>query len=501
MTALKKLIVLFVTLFGVFLCSWAYKIQSPVNPDAGQQDDADPDAGAWWNTGKIDVDDEWYLDPSIPANYIPVPGEDELYMVVDNDGNIISYKHRYKDANGNWQFEDVDPNIPDNYEKVPGLENVYKVVDEDGTVHYVKYIRNDDDTFAFVEVDANGNPIEHDDDATVIDGKHVHISGNIYSLLNDNGVVIGYENRVDNGDGTFSWQMADMSQLGNLPDIKLGDGSNGLTLQSPGMDNSALEEMARQMAAANQAAANGTGDTYNITINNTQASGALQAPDSQDPSSSIDYNDDGTHTVTEKHTRKVNIDGKTETYMTYTKIVYDSDGNEISRTSSPEELVSQEENVVSGSTETPNPDAKEDTLSKEFARVSGKMNYKDDIAQGVVSSLNAYRASKGKKTLQATENASLVAKLRAADMAKYNTSDSNLPTYGRLAAMLSYYQLHSQAPGETLWKSYVTTADEINTRFLAVDSARETRMKDNATEVGVGIVEKDGVFYICEVII
>ena len=76
------------------------------------------------------------------------------------------------------------------------------------------------------------------------------------------------------------------------------------------------------MAAANQAAANGTGDTYNITINNTQASGALQAPDSQDPSSSIDYNDDGTHTVTEKHTRKVNIDGKTETYMTATEMKY-----------------------------------------------------------------------------------------------------------------------------------------------------------------------------------
>ena len=45
------------------------------------------------------------------------------------------------------------------------------------------------------------------------------------------------------------------------------------------------------------------------------------------------------------------------------------------------------------------------------------------------------------------------------------------------------------------------TADEIDTRFSVVDSARETRMKENATQVGVAIVEKNGYYYICEVIL
>ena len=42
------------------------------------------------------------------------------------------------------------------YEAVEGLENVYKVTLDDGTVEYFLYIRNKDDTFAFVPVDENG---------------------------------------------------------------------------------------------------------------------------------------------------------------------------------------------------------------------------------------------------------------------------------------------------------------------------------------------------------
>lgn len=48
------------------------------------------------------------------------------------------------------------PDIPENYEKVEGLENVYKVTNSDGSISYVKYVRNDDDTFTFVPVDKKG---------------------------------------------------------------------------------------------------------------------------------------------------------------------------------------------------------------------------------------------------------------------------------------------------------------------------------------------------------
>ena len=216
---MRHLILLFIVLFGTFLGTWVYKIETPVNRPDEYSEGYSEDAGAWWNTGAIEVDDSWRLDPEIPLNYMPVPGENELYMVIDNNGNILSYRKRTKQIDGSWTWEDVNPDIPDGYEAVAGLENVYKVTAADGTVSYYRYVRNEDDTFAFVEVDNKGKPIGKNRDATTIDRKHVHITGNIYSELNDYGVTIGYDKRVQNSDGTFSWVETDMPNIPSLPDM------------------------------------------------------------------------------------------------------------------------------------------------------------------------------------------------------------------------------------------------------------------------------------------
>lgn len=34
------------------------------------------------------ADADWVLDEEIPVNYIPVPGKDNIYMQVDNNGNV-----------------------------------------------------------------------------------------------------------------------------------------------------------------------------------------------------------------------------------------------------------------------------------------------------------------------------------------------------------------------------------------------------------------------------
>ena len=143
---MRQLVMLLVLLVACFLGSWTYRIKTPINRPDEYAEGYDASAGAWWNTGKVEVDDEWKLDPEIPLNYMPVPGENELYMVIDNDGKIIGYRQRIKQIDGSWKWEDVNPDIPDNYEPVKGLEDVYKVTAEDGTVKYYKYIRNDDDT-------------------------------------------------------------------------------------------------------------------------------------------------------------------------------------------------------------------------------------------------------------------------------------------------------------------------------------------------------------------
>ena len=89
---MKQLVMLLVLLVACFLGSWTYRIKTPVNRPDEYAEGYDASAGAWWNTGKIEVDDEWKLDPEIPLNYMPVPGENELYMVIDNDGKIIGYR-------------------------------------------------------------------------------------------------------------------------------------------------------------------------------------------------------------------------------------------------------------------------------------------------------------------------------------------------------------------------------------------------------------------------
>ena len=142
-------------------------MKHPINrPENVKEDTETP----WYETKyqAPKADDEWTLDPEIPLNYIPVPGEDELYMVVDDSGNITNYRKRVKQADGSWVWQDVNPDIPDNYEKVDGLDNVYKVTNKDGTTEYKQYVRNDDDTYCFVPVDEKGNPLDLKNDASTI---------------------------------------------------------------------------------------------------------------------------------------------------------------------------------------------------------------------------------------------------------------------------------------------------------------------------------------------
>ncbi len=87
---------------------WGDKMKHPINrPENVKEDTETP----WYETKyqAPKADDEWTLDPEIPLNYIPVPGEDELYMVVDDSGNITNYRKRVKQADGSWVWQDVNP--------------------------------------------------------------------------------------------------------------------------------------------------------------------------------------------------------------------------------------------------------------------------------------------------------------------------------------------------------------------------------------------------------
>lgn len=193
---MKQLAVLFLVLSTVFGGIWVTKMNAPTNRPNSYQNGIE--GNYWWNAVEApqEVNSNWKLSAGVPDNYIPVPGKTGLYMVVDEDGYIIGYKRGTKDENDQWIWEDVDPNIPENYEAVPGLKDVYKVTSDDGTVKYFKYVRNKDDTYAFVEVDAKGNIIgEEQPKGNEVPENYERVNRNQYAVKNKNGVTIGYKER------------------------------------------------------------------------------------------------------------------------------------------------------------------------------------------------------------------------------------------------------------------------------------------------------------------
>ena len=142
-----------------------------------------------------------------------------------------------------------------------------------------------------------------------------------------------------------------------------------------------------------------------------------------------------------------------------------------------------------------------DSLSAEYKRVCGNFTYYDDVAAQAVAKLNAQRGQKALAPLSQTDNATMIAKLRAADMAQYDNMNEALPTYGVIAAMVAKYKLDTTTPGENMWRTMSASAEDIDTRFMTVDSSRKTRMRDDISQIGIAVCEHNGYYYIVEVVL
>lgn len=206
---MKRLLILFTVLATIFAGVWIWKLKTPENrPDSYKNG---IEANYWWNAvGETEeVDTNWKLAEGIPRNYIPVPGNKDLYMIVDDDGFITAYVKRVKNLLDEWTWEPVNPDIPENYEAVPGLKDVYKVTYDDGSVKYFKYVRNKDDTYAFVEVDAKGNMIgvEKPKDGTIPENFE-RVDKNQYAVKNSQGITIAFYERVvdPTSEDGFTWE-------------------------------------------------------------------------------------------------------------------------------------------------------------------------------------------------------------------------------------------------------------------------------------------------------
>ena len=398
-----------------------------------------------------EADSDWILDPEIPQNYIPVPGEDELYMVVDDDGKIEKYRQREQQEDGSWIWNDVNPDIPEGYIPVEGLENVYKVTDKDGKVSYYKYIRNDDDTFAFIPVDENGKelpPEIDEDDNHKIPENYVRIKGNIYAVYNEHNVCIGYKERRQDeepDDPTPTTPSVTAPTI-DVPDITNPPGDPDPTV--PDVDDDP--------------------DTYTQieTITSTEIKGDWRI-----------------------------------TYKTTITKIYTKDGYLISTMKDGPHEVSRER-LTNSSEDVPDPSKIADTLQEEYARVSVGLTYERDLTENVILILNADRADAGLPAMQLASSSvgQMLSDIRAADMAIFNHDDFDSPLYGTIIKMCERFSVKHEDASEAIWKAAATKEAKDIAARLQIMYAGLFTVKEYSS-IGLSIVQKGGYFYIDFVVI
>ena len=465
---MKQNLFVLMGLLAIFFTAWGIKMNIPVNrPQNIEEEYTTP-----WYEKRYSApvaDEEWRLDPSIPLNYIPVPGENELYMVVDENGNILYYMKRTPEesleGDITWHWEEVNPDIPENYQKVEGVDNLYCVVDADGNASYFLYIRNTDDTFAFVPCDENGIPMDDKSDASEVDDNYVYMGDDVYAIYDENGVLIGYRKRMEDEFNNFYWSVC------SEPERTTSAGNAGLNTD---MSLSEIEL--------------GHNSGY---VTNGDVHTALEEPVTV-------HHGDGTYTVTSSEIYEQEENGEIVTYQTDSVFTYSADGKLLtSESRGPYETG----RIVGTTIPSADPSLIASTLSGELARVSSSVSYNTDKAMEVITKLNAQRLSEGLSPLETDTTSEMyqIACIRAADMATYDYSSSESPMYGTLTDLMGRYGVYTDTtPSENIWKATTKTSDQIHTRFQSNQSSRNIRMSSGYTHVCVAIVEKDGKIYVVE---
>ena len=453
---MKKLLFILLTLDLAFILIWTLKLRTPIGHEIIAPSEEDQ---PWWattETGEAPTPDAaWILDPEIPENYVPVLNADELYMVIDDNGNILKYRHRYQLEDGTWIWEDTDPNIPENYEAVEGLENVYRVVGEDGSVRYFRYTRNSDDTYFFTEVDEEGNPLKSDiPQGSDIPPNYIRVKDNIYAVYNEYGVLTGYQERYIDANGNYAWRSCDapVMQEENLP-IAGGMPSGSTT----------------------------GGDIYIV-------SGQQNAQQEEG------------YTETETQTDTVKTeDGWTVIYETTITRTYDRSGNLIStKKDGPTEVnrfptTSINENILPTSHTEPN-------LKDETVRATTGLQYNDAMKSEIFALLNAQRTENHLSPLNlASSSGDDLAKCKAADMAINGTLTGDSKLYGSIQDMCERFCPSLSPFGESLWRCPSTKSSEnIHSRFQSLRSSFDLRMSPEITSIAIAVVSDQSNHYICE---
>lgn len=472
---MKQIILTFGVLLSAFFIIWGIKLRTPINRPENTDDGT---VLAWYEQNALapNVGEQWILDASVPDDYIPVPGEDNLFLVIDENGNIVKYVKGTKNEDGKWSFEEVNPDIPNNYELVNGTTNLYKVTEPDGTVSYYLYVRNEDGSYCFVEANEFGEPWYEGADAEVITNNFVHEDGNIYSVYNKDGVKEGYAERKRTDKGGYQWKKVTKKEM-------LGK----------------AEEKKKKAAEEKKNKEKGNQKDEDATI----ASKKLETPTEKESNIPEDanVNVDGSYVIKNTDTETVEEDGYRVTYQTITYNTYNKN-NEIigQKKEGPTEI---ERVKIEGDEGVADTSLVADTLDGEYKRVSKQVSYDKDKAKEVLKLLNEERKNAGLDELSMSKDSDTykLACIKAADMAIYNYADSTSKMYGTLDDMIEKWSISAGVPSENIWKAGNKSAKAINKSFMSNANSKDLCLSSNYTEVGIAIVEQNGHLYIAEIFI
>lgn len=485
---MKRVVPIFLVLLIAFCFVWVIKPKSIINNDVILTDNS----GAWWLSGdgkKISVDKEWILDPEIPENYVPVPDEDELYMVIDDDGAILQFRKRVLQDDGSWVWTTVQ----EHSQLTPtDIENVFEVT-SNNTTEYLKYIRNKDNTYAFEKSDANGNIIGYDVPyGPSIPDNYIKVDDNTYAVTNKYGVIIEYKNRYVDSDGNNTWKKTD--NTGKIPMVQTGSTTSS-TIDKPVSTTSSLPQWTLPATSSTTKATFTTPNETKLPVTSTTTK-------SENSSSTPKPVENDTYTETET-TTLVEVDGGYEIkYQIKIIKTYSADGTLIStKRENPVEI--SRKKIVPNVNETPDKNKIEKSLVNEYIRMTSSIEYEDETAEKLFALLNNQRKTNGVGTLSMNKNsdAYMLARIFAADMVLYNHADETSPLYGSLNDLIAKYSNNIQYSSSNIWKCSSKTAEQINTRFQTLENSKNIRMNNVFTDVGIAIVEKDGYLYIIELFI
>lgn len=405
---------------------------------------------------KTTPDSDWILDPTIPGNYVPVPGEVDLFMVLNEDGTVKEYRRRIKQEDGSWAWETVENPTGKEVEKVKETPygDLFKFTDDNGFEEYKRFVLDENNGFTWVDTDETGLDLGLPTTSQLPEN-FVAMPNNTFAYYNDKGVLQSYLQRTVNDDGSYNWSLV------SRPDM--------IAYQSfDREDELDISDFGQSLVGTD------------FQFGDTTYSDEVWSPSGD------------TKTQTVKYPEQEEIDGYIIVYETVITTVSDKEGNILS---TKKDRFEKGRYPAMGDSSVTGTMSK--TLSGEAQRLSSQVSYRIDIANQLLDALNTERSKNGKQPLgMDTGDLYALSQIKAADMGITSITSKTSSTYGTIKDLATRYQAQVNNPEETVVEAYPTDITAIHNKFMSDATVKNYRL--SANRIAISVVENNGKIYVSE---